>query len=144
MSTPDPNAVTLVKNKRGGLSTGKGPLTWAAQTAAIVVILAWLALNGYMLSQTRVTDAEWTRLAAILASVEAVAFAAAGALWGTAVQKGRVDDAKQRADKAEKAASAGKTLAGAVNNHLAGSAQLAAPDPQQAELLKLAQAVMQA
>jgi hypothetical protein len=47
----------------------------------------------------------------VFASVQAIASAAAGALFGNAVQKDRVKSAESRADSAETAASNGRALA---------------------------------
>jgi len=77
----------------------------AALVAALVLIAVWLAMLGWMVSRTTVADLEWTRLLVILGSLEAVAFAAAGALFGTTIQRHRVDDAKERAEKADARAS---------------------------------------
>ncbi|MEO7027376.1 MAG: hypothetical protein ABI056_07470 [Caulobacteraceae bacterium] len=59
--------------------------------------------------------------------MEAVAFGAAGALFGVQVQRQRVDDAKQRADKSDKiaadnheAASNGRALAALVKAEAGG------------------------
>ena len=46
----------------------------------------------------------WSRLIFVLASIEAVAFGAAGAIFGTQIQRQRVAEARERADKAEQRA----------------------------------------
>jgi hypothetical protein len=93
---------------------GESTLHGAALIAALVLVAAWLAMLGWMVFRTTVPDLEWTRLLVILGSLEAVAFAAAGALFGTTIQRRRIEDAKEREVKAdERASNAEKT---SVNN----------------------------
>lgn len=102
---------------------GDTKLTTTATVIAAVVITAWLSVLGFML--TRIEDEGelvWTRLGVVLGSIEAVAFAAAGALFGVTVQKQRVEDANKRADKHEDAAMKGKALATAIRAHVSSSA----------------------
>src|SRR5262245_24378171 len=96
--------------------------------AAITVLAAWLGLLYWLILHTSATDAEWARLLVVLGSLEAVAFGAAGALFGTTIQRQRVQEAQERAEKAEgraekaeetasataAAATNGKALAAAV------------------------------
>lgn len=78
-----------------------------ALVAAVIVLAAWLVLLTYMAFHTGTTEMQWARLGSVLGSLEAVAFAAAGAIFGTAVQKQRVDDANQRAgEEAQRASQA--------------------------------------
>jgi hypothetical protein len=98
--------------------------------AAIVVLAAWLLFLGIMTLHTNAAELEWARLTAILGSLEAVAFGAAGALFGVTIQRQRVDDAKEHAAKAEEraevahkkaeeqtsAAANGKALAAAIKS----------------------------
>lgn len=93
----------------------------AGSAVAICVVTAWLAMLAWLAFSVDVDDRGWARMVTLLASIEAVAFAAAGALLGTTIQRGRVVDAKARAEKAEEAAeanaaaaAAGRTLAMAV------------------------------
>lgn len=71
-----------------------------ATGAAIIIIAAWLALLGCMAYMAR---DDWSRLTTVLSSLQSVAFAAAGALFGVAVQQKRVDDARQVAADAIRA-----------------------------------------
>ena len=67
---------------------------------AALALLLWVAFAIAMLISAKTTnEVFWTRLAFVFASVEAVAFGAAGAMWGVNVQK-------DRAEKAEKVAAA--------------------------------------
>src|SRR5262249_51908680 len=76
-------------------------LSGVATGTALVVLVAWLLFLGFLARHTGATDTEWARLIAILGSLEAVAFGAAGALFGVTIQRQRVQDAKERADKAD-------------------------------------------
>lgn len=111
----------------------EGKLTGAALVAALIVLAAWLGLLSWLAFHTGATDLQWGRLGSVLGSLEAVAFAAAGALFGTTVQKQRVQEAKEQAEKAEnrasqaekassenvRAAANGRALAIAVKAHSA-------------------------
>ena len=112
-----------------GESTNK--LNGAALVAALVVLAAWLVLLGWLASHTDIADNQWARLISVLSSLEAVAFAAAGALFGVQIQKQRVQEAQKRANNAENRASEaektatastekGKALAKAVKTRAAG------------------------
>jgi hypothetical protein len=75
-------------------------LAIAIQIFAVVIILIWLYVL-YWLGSSQITQDElhWTRLTYLFNSLEAVAFAAAGALFGTQVQRTRVEKAEQTAEK---------------------------------------------
>ena len=97
--------------------------------AALFILAGWLVLLGWLVLDADAADEVWGRRVALLGSLEAVAFAAAGALFGTTVQKQRVADARQNADKAEErakenaaAAADGKALAAAVKTRSKASA----------------------
>jgi len=96
-------------------------LTGVALYAALVVMAAWLVLLTWLAFHTGMNETQWARLGSVLGSLEAVAFAAAGAFFGTTVQKQRVQEANERADKAAQtskenlqAAANGRALATAV------------------------------
>jgi hypothetical protein len=57
------------------------------------------------------SDLFWTRLAFVFASVEAIAFGAAGAIWGVTVNKQRAENAERRADEQTQQAANGRALA---------------------------------
>ena len=59
-------------------------------------------------------DITWTRLTFVFGSVEAIAFAAAGALFDVSVQREGVKKAEERADANAQEAACGRALA-AVN-----------------------------
>jgi hypothetical protein len=86
----------------------------AALVAALVVLAAWLVLLGWLAIHTEIADNQWSRLITVLSSLEAVAFAAAGALFGVQIQKQRVQEAQKRADSAENRASEAEKTAAAM------------------------------
>lgn len=79
----------------------KQPLTGAPLILAIAVVVAWLAALVWLGTQTGATEIVWARLTFLLGSIEAVAFGAAGAIFGTQIQRQRVEAAERRAGKAE-------------------------------------------
>jgi hypothetical protein len=78
---------------------------------AILAILVWVAFLIVMLSASDSNETEWVRLTYVFASVEAVAFAAAGALFGVTVQRERVKAAEDKASANERDAASGRALA---------------------------------
>jgi len=96
---------------------------------AIAAVLVWVAFLVVMLLSTDASESEWTRLTFIFASVEAIAFTAAGALFGITVQRERVEKAEQRAEQNESEAASGRALA-AIN--LADEAQAIEQDEESA------------
>ncbi|MEU4732152.1 hypothetical protein [Streptomyces sp. NPDC023588] len=98
------------------------PLAGPALWVALFAIAAWVGFSIYLLTQAGSTqEISWTRIIWVFASVEAIAFAAAGALFGTAVQRGHVMQAEQRAESAENTArqhqeeaTAGRALAASM------------------------------
>jgi Na+/melibiose symporter-like transporter len=108
-----------VKETRTGLSG-------APMVVAILAVLIWVAFVVVMLLASDSGDKTWTRLTFLFASVEAIAFAAAGALFGVSVQRERVQKAEEKADVHAREAANGRALA-AVN--LADDAATAGQDP---------------
>jgi Zn-dependent protease with chaperone function len=96
-----------VKETRTGLSG-------APMVLAILAVLIWVAFVVVMLLAADSGDRTWTRLTFVFGSVEAIAFAAAGALFGVSVQRERVQKAEERADAHAREAANGRALA-AVN-----------------------------
>lgn len=89
----------------------RAPLAGAALAVAVVVIFVWIGFLVWLLVEVNTTEVAWSRLLVVLGSVEAVAFAAAGALFGTTVQRQRTEDQRARADVAESRASANESKA---------------------------------
>lgn len=78
---------------------------------AIAVLVGFGLMVTYVIGQVDAEERIWTRLAWLLSSVEALAFGAAGAIFGASVQRDRAVAAEQRAQKNERDAVAGRTLA---------------------------------
>jgi hypothetical protein len=85
---------------------------------SLVSLLVWMVFIAVMITQASAKGVEgevlWTRLAWLFSSVEAVAFGAAGALFGANVQRERAENAERRAEKSEETASNGRALAAAL------------------------------
>ena len=91
-----------------------GPALWTAVGALVI----WVAFSIVLLFNISKNETEWTRIAWVFGSIQSVAFAAAGALFGTAVQQQNVSTAqqqaataKQDADQQRDAATKGRALA---------------------------------
>lgn len=89
--------------------------TNAALWGAVIVLLAFGGLVVWMLGQRSTNDIAWSRLTYVYGSVEAIVFAAAGALFGTQVQRQSVkasDNQRERAEgRADQAEAEQKRLA---------------------------------
>ena len=110
-------------------------LTTVGTYMALILLVAWLVLLTVMAFHTSASEMEWARWGSVLGSLEAVVFAAAGALFGTTVQKQRVQDANQRAEDAvaaskrnEKAVTIGLMLAKGVKDRAAALANVNSPE----------------
>ena len=94
----------------GSSETGKTSLADIAKFSIAVACLigfAWLVI--YLLRMLNAPDIAWTRGVYLLSGVEAVAFAAAGFLFGREVNRERAENAEKRAaDAADKAAAESK------------------------------------
>jgi hypothetical protein len=95
--------------------SGTARLTTPAVIAAFFALVALAAFTIYMIVQAD-TDSEvtWSRLAWLFSSVEAIAFAAAGALFGARVHRERAERAESEARKYVGEAARGKALAAAL------------------------------
>jgi len=65
---------------------------------AIVVLYIFWSLVKMMMGQTKAPELEWNRSAYLFAGVEAVAYAAAGFLFGREVHRQRAEKAERRAE----------------------------------------------
>lgn len=108
---------------------GQSKISGLALYVAIAALVAWLVFTVYLLFQVNSDELAWTRIAWVFASVEAIAFAAAGALFGTAVQRENVERAEDRATTAEEVAESnrdhatkGRVLAASLQADAAGAA----------------------
>ena len=102
----------------GGGSSASPKLTGAALWVAIFAIAVWIGFSIFLITKAGTNETEWTRIAWVFGSIQAIAFAAAGALFGTAVQQQNINNAQQQATSATKdadqqreAAAKGRALA---------------------------------
>lgn len=87
-------------------------LSGPALVASAVALVVFALFTAYMVSQAdNGNDVTWTRLAWIFSSVEAIAFAAAGALFGAQVHRERAEKAEEEARKHSEDAAKGRALA---------------------------------
>jgi hypothetical protein len=93
---------------------GRPTLSGAAFAVAAAVLLAWAALVVFMLVSSSARELRWTRLAWVFSSVEAVAFGAAGALFGSSIQRQRAERAENAASRSAAAAANGQALAASL------------------------------
>lgn len=136
MTTPPPAPADA--SGRGGQpsapDSGRPVVMWAA----VGILALFAVLVVYMLSKAQSSsEIHWSRMVFLYGGVEAVVFAAGGALFGRQVERAKSQAAEQRADKAEKAASAaqgdaeaGRALRAAVQAEADTAAETSA-DPAQ-------------
>jgi lysylphosphatidylglycerol synthetase-like protein (DUF2156 family) len=94
---------------------GGQTLTPTAVVVAVLVLIAFTALVGYLLSEVdESNETRWARLTWIFTSVEAIAFGAAGALFGSTIQRQRAEKAETAAKENAKDAANGRALAAAI------------------------------
>lgn len=86
---------------------------WTLVTA-FVVLVAFTAFVWYMITQRNVVEITWSRLAWLFSSVEAIAFGAAGALFGANIQRQRAEKAELAAERNADAAAKGQALAASI------------------------------
>jgi uncharacterized membrane protein YsdA (DUF1294 family) len=89
-------------------------LSRAAVGVAILVLVAFAGLVAFLIGQVDKDETAWTRLAWIFASVEAIAFGAAGALFGSSIQRERAEKAEDAARTNAQDAANGRALAEAI------------------------------
>lgn len=104
--------------------------------AAVIVLAAWFVFVLYLAFHSGAPEQQWARLTGVFSSIEAVAFGAAGALFGTSIQKQQIQDSKERAEQAEQkatdhadAAAKGRALATAVKAHAVARTAITAARP---------------
>ena len=93
---------------------GRPQLSRPAVVVAILVLVAFAALVFFLVGQVGEDETEWARLAWIFASVEAIAFGAAGALFGSSIQRERAEKAEEAAKENAQDAANGRALAEAI------------------------------
>jgi hypothetical protein len=94
--------------------TTGGPPAKLALGAAVAALALWIGFAIYLMAKSGSSETEWTRIAWVFASVEAIAFAAAGLLFGATVNRQRAEQAEQRANVNQKDAEGGRALAAAL------------------------------
>ena len=91
--------------------TLRGP----ALVAALLALILWAAFVVVMVARANTaTEVFWSRLAFLFASVEAVAFAAGGAVWGASIQRERAEKAEASAAANQEEATSGRALAKSI------------------------------
>ena len=96
--------------------TGGGPPSRFQLVAAVVVLLAFAVFVVFLLVELNSSEVRWSRLAWVFASVEAIAFGAAGALFGSSIQRSRAENAEADARANSADAANGRALAVSVAN----------------------------
>lgn len=100
---------------------------------AIIVLVGYAVTVGVMYFLIGSGETQWTRAHLLLSGVEAIAFAAAGFLFGREVHRGQAAAAEARADANQKAAEGGRALAAMVRAKTrpggAKAAMVGAADP---------------
>jgi hypothetical protein len=134
---PDP--LQTPSRTTSGQNEGRpAPLRGAALYAAIVVLLAFAVFVAYLVGQVDTNnEVSWTRLAWLFASVEAIAFGAAGALFGATIQRQRAETAEAAASQNADAAAKGRALAATLkaeqpNDGSQGLESVEGPAPSEA------------
>jgi Na+/melibiose symporter-like transporter len=88
------------------------PVHGFALVAAGIALILWAVFTTFMIVKANTSnEVQWARLAYLFASVEAIAFGAAGALWGTTINRERAVQAEHRAAANERDASNGRAMA---------------------------------
>lgn len=103
----------------------KSGISGIPMVVAIVAIGIWAVFLVVMLRATDADEVQWARMTFVFASVEAVGFAAAGAVFGVTVQRERVKSAEEKAETNARDAANGRALA-----IVAISEEDAAPEPE--------------
>lgn len=94
--------------------------------SALFAVVIYAGMIIVLVATSSGSDVVWTRLVYVFASIQAFAFAAAGALWGTSISQARAERAEKLADSKSEDASKGRALAAAI---LADSAASSDEDP---------------
>lgn len=100
--------------RRGDAVADRPQLSRPAVVVAILVLAAFAAFVAFLVGQVGEDETEWTRLAWVFASVEAIAFGAAGALFGSSIQRERAEKAEEAARANAQDAANGRALAEAI------------------------------
>lgn len=96
------------------VASGRSALAGWPLVTAIAAFVSYAALIIVMVLSRNSEEVAWSRLVYIFASIQALAFAAAGALWGTTVNQARAEKAESAAEQNSRDASNGRALAAAI------------------------------
>lgn len=94
---------------------------YVSVVAALLVLagFAYLAMDMIDIAKaTKDPSLQWARLSQIYNSIEAIAFAAAGLLFGTIIQSKRAQDAENRADNAQTNAADARAKGSALSSRI--------------------------
>jgi hypothetical protein len=106
-------------------------LAGAALIAALLALVAFAVFTAYMIGKADdENEVTWTRLAWLFSSVEAIAFGAAGALFGASVQRERAENAEAEARQKGDEAARGRALAAAVKAEAPAGATRGGGEPR--------------
>jgi hypothetical protein len=84
---------------------------WYILAVAFLVLIGFGVFVWHLTTRSGAQEVTWTRLAWLFSSVEAVAFGAAGALFGAGIQRQRAERAEDEARRNTAAAERGRALA---------------------------------
>lgn len=92
----------------------------------VAVLMGFSVFTVFMIRSAETADLRWTRLMFLYVGAEAVVFAAAGTIFGSQVQRGRVEAANERAAAAEEAVVEHKRDLASATEQLSAAAELRA------------------
>ena len=137
-STPTSQSAGTPGSASSSDSASSSPkLVGTALWVAIFAIVVWIGFSVFLIAKAGTNETEWARIAWVFGSIQAVAFAAAGALFGTTVQQQNVNNAQQQAASAKKdadqqrdAATKGRAFAAAIQAEAVADSTDSAEGPQ--------------
>ena len=90
----------------GSGEPGGSTISWGSPVLwiGILIIFGLGAFIVFLIHDASSTEPTWSRLVFIYGGIEALAFAAVGALFGTRVQRGQVLDARKQAEQSSERA----------------------------------------
>src|SRR5688572_30578070 len=100
---------TKVESKDKASKQGKTAIeaiakNWLALVVGLTAIVIYLVMTKSMSNKIGLAETDWTRLVFLYNGIQALAFGAAGYLFGEKVNRERADGAEVRAEGAEAAA----------------------------------------
>lgn len=87
------------------------PAKVAVFWVSVLVLFSFGIFTLYLIGQADAAELKWTRLVYLYGGVEAIVFAAVGAVFGTSVQRRNVEASEERAKEADSEAEAAKSRA---------------------------------